>query len=538
MIVVGGGNAAFCAALAAREQGATVADARGRARGRIRRQQPLHRGRRCASPTTASTTSRRWCPTSPTQEIAEHRFRHLHRGPVLRRHGAGDADTAPIPTWSSCWSRKSFDTMLLDARQGRALHPDLRPAGVQDRRQVQVLGRPHGRGGRRRAGPRRDARPTPRTKRGIEIRYAHARAEPAVRRRARVGRARPARRRRERSARQGGRARLRRLRGQPRDGARAISGPAGTSPRCAARASTPATASAWRSTSAPRRTATGRAATRCGWERNAPEFGDLAVGDQFQKHSYPFGVLINADGKRFVDEGADFRNYTYAKYGRVVLEQPGQFAWQIFDAKVDAAAARRVPHPPGHQGHAPTRSRSSPTKLEGVERRAVPEDHRRVQRGGAARTSRSIPTSRTAARTDGLAIDKSNWANTLDTPPFEAYAVDLRHHLHLRRPAHRHRRRRCSTPTYAADPGPLCGGRAGRRPVLLQLSRRHRPHRGRGVRPHRRDTRGRTRGQELNARIEQPWNSTIHSRCRCRRPRPGRCCSTSSASRPACRARS
>ena len=45
-------------------------------------------------------------------------------------------------------------------------------------------------------------------------------------------------------------------------------------------------------------------------------------------------ILINALGKRFVDEGADFRNYTYAKYGRVVLEQPGQFAWQIFDQKV------------------------------------------------------------------------------------------------------------------------------------------------------------------------------------------------------------
>src|SRR6266567_3233726 len=70
------------------------------------------------------------------------------------------------------------------------------------------------------------------------------------------------------------------------------------------------------------------------WDRNAPEFGDLAVGDQFQKHSYPFGIMINARGERFVDEGAEFRNYTYAKYGRAVLEQPGQFAWQIFDHKV------------------------------------------------------------------------------------------------------------------------------------------------------------------------------------------------------------
>ena len=42
-----------------------------------------------------------------------------------------------------------------------------------------------------------------------------------------------------------------------------------------------------------------------GWERNAPEFGDLAVGDGFQKHSYPFSIMLNAKGERFVDEGAD-----------------------------------------------------------------------------------------------------------------------------------------------------------------------------------------------------------------------------------------
>src|SRR5260370_24874947 len=71
-----------------------------------------------------------------------------------------------------------------------------------------------------------------------------------------------------------------------------------------------------------------------GWDRNAPEFGDLAVGDNFQKHSYPLGIMVNARGERFVDEGADFRNYTYAKYGHVILAQPGQFAWQIFDAKM------------------------------------------------------------------------------------------------------------------------------------------------------------------------------------------------------------
>src|SRR5688572_17350741 len=70
-----------------------------------------------------------------------------------------------------------------------------------------------------------------------------------------------------------------------------------------------------------------------GWDRNAPEFGDLNVGDQFENHSYLFVMLVNADGKRFVDEGADFYNYTYAKYGAEVLKQTGQFAYQVYDAK-------------------------------------------------------------------------------------------------------------------------------------------------------------------------------------------------------------
>ena len=86
--------------------------------------------------------------------------------------------------------------------------------------------------------------------------------------------------------------------------------------------------------------------------------------------------MVNATGKRFVDEGADFRNYTYAKYGRVVLEQPGQFAWQIFDQKVkhlqrDEYKIRQITKVTAntHRGvRAEARRR---------ERRRVPQDRRR-----------------------------------------------------------------------------------------------------------------------------------------------------------------
>ena len=70
------------------------------------------------------------------------------------------------------------------------------------------------------------------------------------------------------------------------------------------------------------------------WDLNAPWHGDRKVGDNFQNHSYPLGLMVNLKGERFVDEGADFRNYTYAKYGRVVLEQPGMMAYQVFDQKI------------------------------------------------------------------------------------------------------------------------------------------------------------------------------------------------------------
>ncbi len=70
------------------------------------------------------------------------------------------------------------------------------------------------------------------------------------------------------------------------------------------------------------------------WERYASDFGDMSTVDDYERDSYPFSIMVNAEGRRFLDEGADIRNYTYAKYGHIVMKQPGQFAWQIFDASV------------------------------------------------------------------------------------------------------------------------------------------------------------------------------------------------------------
>ena len=87
---------------------------------------------------------------------AHHRFRHLHRGPIFRRHGAGDPAPRRSRSRRAAGAQEPCDAEMA-ARQGRALRADLRPAGLQGRRQVQILGRAHGRGLRRRPGPRRSA---------------------------------------------------------------------------------------------------------------------------------------------------------------------------------------------------------------------------------------------------------------------------------------------------------------------------------------------------------------------------------------------
>jgi len=158
-----------------------------------------------------------------------------------------------------------------------------------------------------------------------------------------------------------------------------------------------------------------------GWDRNAPEFGDLAVGDGFQKHSYPFGIMLNARGERFVDEGADFRNYTYAKYGAVILSQPGHFAWQIFDAKVahllrDEYRIRQV-----SKVSAPTLEALA-AKLDDVDAAAAIATIKAYNAAVPAAPPFN-PNIKDGRGTAGLVPPKSNWANTIDTPPFEAYAV-------------------------------------------------------------------------------------------------------------------
>ncbi len=157
------------------------------------------------------------------------------------------------------------------------------------------------------------------------------------------------------------------------------------------------------------------------WDVNAPEFGDLTVGDNVQKHSYPLGVMINAEGKRFVDEGADFRNYTYAKYGREILNQPGMLCWQVFDQKVtsmlrDEYRIRRVTKVTGNT------LEELVEKMEGVEPKQALKTLKEYNAAVDTDTPFN-PAVLDGRGTPSLDIPKTNWANTLDEGPFEAYGL-------------------------------------------------------------------------------------------------------------------
>ena len=139
------------------------------------------------------------------------------------------------------------------------------------------------------------------------------------------------------------------------------------------------------------------------------------------RHSHPYSIMINADGKRFVDEGADFYNYTYAKYGAEVLKQPGHYAYQVFDAKSKELLRPEYGDKQVTRFVANTLEELA-AKLEGVDA----ENFLKTVREYNAAVTTDVPFNkaiRDGRRTIGIDPPKSNWAHPLDTPPFEAYAV-------------------------------------------------------------------------------------------------------------------
>ncbi|MEJ8859855.1 FAD-dependent tricarballylate dehydrogenase TcuA [Variovorax robiniae] len=127
------------------------------------------------------------------------------------------------------------------------------------------------------------------------------------------------------------------------------------------------------------------------------------------------GVVVNREGNRFYDEGEDFWPKRYAIWGRLVAQQPGQVGYSVIDQK---AIGRFMP--PVFPGT------TADTLAELARKLALPEQAfvRTVEAYNAAcRVGTFDHTALDDCHTEGLAPAKTHWARPLDTPPFHAYAL-------------------------------------------------------------------------------------------------------------------
>ena len=159
------------------------------------------------------------------------------------------------------------------------------------------------------------------------------------------------------------------------------------------------------------------------WDISAPPYGDRVVLDNFQKHSYIIGIVVNMKGKRFIDEGADYRNHTYAKYGKEVMKQPGRAAVQIFDDKTHANVRDEYRIKQVTKATSDTiegLAEALDIDVEGLKAEiaaynaACPKD---------AFGTTYNPSILDGVGTQGLEVPKSNWALPIDTPPYHGYVV-------------------------------------------------------------------------------------------------------------------
>ncbi|WP_263771274.1 FAD-dependent tricarballylate dehydrogenase TcuA [Propionivibrio soli] len=127
------------------------------------------------------------------------------------------------------------------------------------------------------------------------------------------------------------------------------------------------------------------------------------------------GIMLNRNAERFYDEGEDFWPKRYAIWGRLVARQPGQIGYAIIDSK---AIGRFMPPVfPGVRADA----------LDDLARKLGLEEARFMRTvndyNAACRFGRFDHTVLDDCRTEGLTPAKTHWALPLDTPPYYGYAL-------------------------------------------------------------------------------------------------------------------
>lgn len=131
--------------------------------------------------------------------------------------------------------------------------------------------------------------------------------------------------------------------------------------------------------------------------------------------SVPFSIVVNRHGERFYDEGEDLWPKRYAIWGRLIAEQPDQIAYSIFDSKSKGAFLPTL-YPPIE-----AESIAGLAKQLGLEpltlEKTVSKYNQHVVEG------RFDPSTLDDCHTVGLEPPKSHWAQKIDSPPFYAYPL-------------------------------------------------------------------------------------------------------------------
>jgi tricarballylate dehydrogenase len=127
------------------------------------------------------------------------------------------------------------------------------------------------------------------------------------------------------------------------------------------------------------------------------------------------GIVVNRDARRFYDEGEDFWPKRYAIWGRLVAGQPDQIAYSIIDAKSMGKFM-----PPVFPPEKSDTIRGLAAKL-GLDPAAVEETVTAFN--AAVRPGTFDHTVQDDCRTEGLDPPKTHWARRIDTPPFYAYPL-------------------------------------------------------------------------------------------------------------------
>jgi tricarballylate dehydrogenase len=127
------------------------------------------------------------------------------------------------------------------------------------------------------------------------------------------------------------------------------------------------------------------------------------------------GVVVNRDGQRFYDEGEDFWPKRYAIWGRLVAQQPGQTAWSIIDRK---AVGRFMP--PVFPG---TRADTLEELAQKIGLDVAAFTATLEAYNAACRPGTFDHTVLDDCRTEGVTPAKTHWAQPIDAPPFFAYPL-------------------------------------------------------------------------------------------------------------------